>query len=233
VPYDVAWDLQRRLRDARIAGTGGDVLLTLEHDPVLTAGRRAHEEHLRLPRERLEELGFQLRAVERGGDWTYHGPGQLVAYPIVGLRARRLKVTGLVRALEAAMAEVVRGALVDAGVDPDAAGLELGRLEGFPGCWAFRPDGSRAKLGAVGVHIRRGVSLHGLALNLDPEPWGFDRIVPCGLADEVTSLARLTAELGGERAGVPTLAEAAARLADALPAAWSAHQDRGSISSKA
>ena len=199
---------------------------------MLTAGRRSHEQHLRLPRPELEALGFQLRAIERGGDWTYHGPGQLVAYPIVALRGWRLKVTGLVRGLEAAMAEVVRGALVAAGADPAAAGLELGRLKGFPGCWVFRADGSRAKVGAVGVHIRRGVSLHGLALNLDPEPWGFDRIVPCGLADEVTSLARLTDELGGDRSGLPTLAEAADRMAAALPSAWSAHQVAGSTSSK-
>lgn len=195
------------------------MLLTLEHDPpVLTAGRRAQEENLRQPREALEALGFQLRAVERGGDWTYHGPGQLVGYPIVALRGRSLKVRGLVRGLEAAMAEVVERCLRAAGADPSS--LRLGRLDGFPGCWVFRPDGGRAKVGAVGVHIRRGVSLHGLALNLDPRPWGFDRIVPCGLADEVTSVARLAAELGGDPAGLPALEPVAELLASALPRAW-------------
>lgn len=221
--YDSAWSLQRQLRERRINGEGADVLLTLEHEPpVLTAGRRAHEDNLRLPREALEQLGYQIRAVERGGDWTYHGPGQLVAYPIVALRERGLKVTGLVRGLEAAMAEVVRRCLVAADVDVQAAGLRLDWLEGFPGAWVFRADGSRAKVGAVGVHIRRGVSLHGLALNLDPRPWGFDRIVPCGLQNEVTSVARLVCELGGDPARLPSLEEASRLLAVALPEAWAA-----------
>jgi lipoate-protein ligase B len=221
--YDSAWALQRELRDRRITGEGHDVLLTLEHDPpVFTAGRRAHEENLRLPRSQLEELGFQLRAVERGGDWTFHGPGQLVGYPIVGLVDRHLKVTGLVRGLEAAMADVVRACLARAGVDPEAAGLTLGQLKGLPGCWLFRPDGSRAKVGAVGVYIRRFVSLHGLALNLDPRPWGFGRIVPCGLQDEVTSVARLIDELGGDPRALPSMEEAAGLLAAALPPAWAA-----------
>ena len=160
--------------------------------------------------------------MERGGDWTFHGPGQLVGYPIVALRERGLKVTGLVRGLEAAMADVVRACLLRAGADPDAAGLTFDRLKGFPGCWLFRPDGSRAKIGAIGVYIRRFVSLHGLALNMDPCPWGFDRIVPCGLRDEVTSVARVIDELGADPAVAPSLEEAAELLAAALPRAWAA-----------
>jgi lipoyl(octanoyl) transferase len=189
---------------------------------VLTAGRRAHEEHLRAPRADLEADGYQLRAVERGGDWTFHGPGQLVGYPIVGLRDRGLKVTGLVRGLEAAMADLVEAALRAAGVDLAAADVRLDRLQGFPGTWVFGPGDRRAKVGAVGVYIRRGVSMHGLALNLDPEPWGFDRIVPCGLSDDVTSLRRMVESLGGDVERLPTLERAATMLADRLPVAWTA-----------
>jgi len=219
--YDTVWELQRGLRAQRLASEGSDTLLTVEHDPpVLTAGRRAVDTHLRVDRSQLARDGIQVRAVERGGDWTWHGPGQLVAYPIVALKAWNLRVTGFVEGLERAMAEVVRRTL-ERGADPArCAELAIGRRCGFPGTWVRRGDGSRAKLGAVGVHMRRFVSLHGLALNLDPRPWGFDRIVPCGLQDEVSSVARLLEEIGGEPEAVPSVEEAAGWLADLLPRAW-------------
>lgn len=215
--------MQRELREARLAGQGSDVLLTLEHcPPVLTAGRRARPEHLRVSREVLVAAGFQVRAIERGGDWTFHGPGQLVAYPVVALQPRRLKVPALVAGMEAAMAALARHALREAGADPEGAGLALGPLPGFPGCWAFRADQSRAKVGAIGVHVHRGVCIHGLALNVDPVPWGFDRIVPCGLLDEVTSLAKLARELGAARGRLPGLEALATHLAALLPLTWEA-----------
>ncbi len=182
-----------------MAGRGEDVLLTLEHDPpVLTAGRRATDAGL------VDPDRFERRTIERGGEWTYHGPGQLVAYPIVAIRGWGLRVTEFVAGLETAMAALVAEAV---------PGVEVGRRCDFPGAWVRRAGADLAKVGAVGVHFRRFVSLHGLALNVDPDPWGFDAIVPCGLSDEVTSIARL----GGD---VPTIADAADRLAELLPAAW-------------
>lgn len=218
--YDSVWALQRELREARIAGQGADVLLTVEHSPpVLTAGRRATEAGLREPRAALEASGYQLRAIERGGEWTYHGPGQLVGYPIVAIQPRGLKVTRFVAGLEAAMLAVVRRGLLRASVDPSALGIELGRRPGYPGAW-LRRGGRLAKIGAVGVHLRRFVSIHGLALNLDPVPWGFDRIVPCGLSDEITSLRREVTRAGGDEGAVLTVDEAAGWLVEELEAAW-------------
>lgn len=208
IGYDEAWALQRRLHEDRLAGRGHDTLLTLEHRPgVLTAGRRALDGNLRTPRAALEAAGVQLRAVERGGDWTWHGPGQLVAYPIVALTGWDLKVPAFVDGLESAMATLAQRAI-------DAAGLPLtaGRRCGYPGLWAV---GERfVKLGAVGVHVRRFVTLHGLALNLDPQPWGFEHIVPCGLLDETSSLARIGA------GPLPSVEEAGSELADLLPRLW-------------
>ena len=206
VDYDTAWRLQRELREERLAGRGRDVLLTLEHDPpVLTAGRRATPAGLR------NAEGIQQRTIERGGEWTYHGPGQLVGYPIVALGGWKLRVTDFVAGLETAMAVIARRARLD--------GVIVGRRCGFPGAWTSGPAGV-AKLGAVGVHVRRFVSLHGLALNLDPEPWGFDRIVPCGLAEEVLSVRRLIARYDGDETATPTVSEGAAMVAELLPAAW-------------
>ncbi|MCP4867727.1 MAG: lipoyl(octanoyl) transferase LipB [Proteobacteria bacterium] len=212
VGYDTAWALQQELRAERIEGRGHDVLLTLEHDPpVLTAGRRATPEGLR------DADGMQQRTVERGGEWTYHGPGQLVGYPIVAIGGWKLRVTDFVAGLETAMATIARRSMERSGAALD--GVVIGRRCGFPGAWTHGPRGA-AKLGAVGVHFRRFVSMHGLALNLDPDPWGFDRIVPCGLSDEVLSVRRLIARYDGDEAAVPNVEEAAGWLAELLPQAW-------------
>ncbi len=206
LPYAEALALQRRLHAERLAGEGEDVLLTLEHRPgVLTGGRRAREENIVSSGEALAAAGVERLRIDRGGDWTWHGPGQLVAYPIVRLKGWGLDVPAFVAGLELGMAGIATAAL------PTDAG-RVGRRCGYPGLWIERPSGLE-KLGAVGVHVRRFVSLHGLALNLDPDPWGFDHIVPCGLREPVTSIARL----GGQ---VPSVEEAADRLADLLPAAW-------------
>jgi lipoate-protein ligase B len=200
--YAEVWALQRELRGQRQRGEVPDLVLTVEHGPVLTAGRRARPEHLLLDTRALHLRGVAVHWIERGGDWTWHGPGQLVAYPIVSLPARGLRIPDFVAALEGAMRRVA---------ERIAEGeVEFVRQPEHPGLWARR-DGMVRKVGAVGVHVERGVTAHGLALNLDPHPWGFDFIRPCGLdAQFTTSLARLLGR------AVPAVADAAPWLADAL-----------------
>ena len=220
VDYDVVLALQQALREDLLAGRGEDVLLTLEHGPVLTGGRRSVASDLLVPRDELARRGILLRKIERGGSWTWHGPGQLVAYPIVALSHWGIRVPDFVAGLESAMLELTEWALAEAGLDLESRGWKLGRRCGFPGAWLRRPSGSFAKIGAVGLHFRRFVSIHGLAWNLDPEPWGFALIQPCGLTDEVTSVRRLCDELGGAAARLPSRVEAGHQLAVMLPLWW-------------
>ena len=180
VPYPEAHALQERLVEARKAGAIGDVLLMLEHPPVVTLGRAAKEKHLLLPREELERRGYDVHEIGRGGDVTLHGPGQLVGYPIVDLKPDRQDVRKYVYDLEETMIQV-------------AAHYRLtgGRIQGLNGAWI----GDR-KVGAVGVRISRWVTMHGFALNVNTDLGLFDVIVPCGIQDrEVTSIAR---EIGRE-----------------------------------
>jgi lipoyl(octanoyl) transferase len=179
-PYREVWALQKELASARAEGRIGDRLLLVEHPAVLTLGRHADEGHVRAQPDELAARGIELIRVERGGEVTYHGPGQLVAYPIIALSRRGLFVRPLVRALEAAM------------VDTCAAfGVAAARREGHPGCW-IEPDGPRArKIGALGIRIERGVTYHGIALNVDPDLADFDLIDACGMPDVVSaSIAR-------------------------------------------
>jgi lipoate-protein ligase B len=214
--WDEAHRRQLELRAERLQGQGADTLLTVEHPPVLTAGRRADPADLLGTVEELEAEGIAVRRAERGGSWTWHGPGQLVAYPIVRLPGWGLTVPDFVAGLELAMVELTRRALERCGADP----LEAGRRCGYPGAWITR-DGRPAKVGAVGVHVRRFVSLHGLAWNLDLDPWGFDRIVPCGLHGvETTSVRRLVVERGGDPERLPTVGDSASALAELLPTIW-------------
>jgi len=218
--YAETWALQRALREEIKSAPQDhpDIVLTVEHPPVLTAGRRARDSNLLHSIDELAVLGVAVHRIDRGGDWTYHGPGQVVVYPIVSLRRRRLSVKGHVAALEDAMIETAVRALAAAGVRD----VEVVRRCGAPGAWVRRPDGSEGKVGAVGVHVSRGVTLHGLALNLDPDPWGFGWIVPCGLVgEETTSLAALVRERGGDTAGLPSPDRAADWLVDALKSAMS------------
>jgi lipoate-protein ligase B len=170
VPYRLAWELQKRLVAARADEAIGDQLLLLEHPAVLTLGRHADERHVLAPPDLLAERGIEVLRVERGGEVTYHGPGQLVAYPILGLSRRGLLVRPLVRALEAAMVATCA-----------AAGVVAARREGHPGCWC-EPDGvAPRKIGALGLRVERGVSYHGIALNVAPDLADFDLIDPCGM----------------------------------------------------
>jgi lipoyl(octanoyl) transferase len=184
VAYRDAWQLQKTLVDRRVTAEIADRLLLLEHDAVLTLGRQADESHvLASPRE-LRRRGIELIRVERGGEVTYHGPGQLVAYPILRLGDRGLLVRPLVHALEEAMIETCA-----------SYGVEATRRDGHPGCW-IAADRGRAprKIGALGVRIERGISYHGIALNVAPDLRDFDLIDPCGVPGLVsTSIAE---ELG-------------------------------------
>ena len=212
--YRDAWDLQHRLVSARAAGLIGDQLLLLEHEPVLTLGRHSDPSHVVASPTVLASRGIELIETERGGEVTYHGPGQLTGYIIVKLSDRGLLPRSLVRALEAALA----GACAEMGV---AAGPK----PGYPGCWCG--DGSR-KIGAVGVRIERGVSYHGVALNVTASLADFELIDACGMPGvESTSIDRelgLASEPSTDSVGAAATAFAtalaralAAPLAGALP----------------
>jgi lipoyl(octanoyl) transferase len=178
VAYVPTWELQDELAEQRRSRRIGDRLLLLEHFPVYTIGRAGDEANLLASPDRLRQLGAEFHRIDRGGDVTFHGPGQLVAYPIVELRDP-LDLRRYVRSLEAAVIATA-----------SAFGVSAERLDGLTGVWV---DGTR-KLAAIGVRVRRGVTTHGLALNVNTDLRWFVEMIPCGIADkEVTSLAR---ELG-------------------------------------
>ena len=207
VDYHEALALQKRLVAERAAGRIGDRLLLLEHPPVLTLGRNSDPAHILADPATLAARGIEVVRVERGGEVTYHGPGQLVAYPIIGLTERGLMIRPLVRALEEALAATCR-----------AHGVSAGRREGHPGCWCD-PDGADPrKIGALGLRVERGVTYHGIALNVTVDLADFELIDPCGMPG-VTSTS-IAAELGQPDAA-PTTASverAAAIFARALAA---------------
>jgi lipoyl(octanoyl) transferase len=176
VPYEEAWALQRELHAAVVAGTARDTLLLLEHPPVYTAGKRTE------PHERPFD-GTPVIDVDRGGKITWHGPGQLVGYPIVRL-ADPVDVVAHVRRLEAALIDVCAG-----------LGLATERVEGRSGVWVRADErGPDRKIAAIGVRVARGVTMHGFALNCDPDMSAFANMIPCGIVD--AGAGSLSAELG-------------------------------------
>jgi lipoyl(octanoyl) transferase len=176
VPYGRGLELQERLVAERQKGAVGDQLLLLEHEPVFTLGRNARAENVLYPAELLRQRGFDVHETGRGGDVTYHGPGQIVGYPILDLSPDRRDVHRYVRDLE----EVMVRTCADYGV-------EAGRIAGLTGTWV-----GREKIGAIGVRISRWVTSHGFALNVSTDLAAFELIVPCGIRDKgVTSLERL------------------------------------------
>jgi lipoyl(octanoyl) transferase len=203
VRYSQAHALQERLLDARLRGEVPDTLLLLEHDPVITLGRGAHGENVLAPRGRLATLGVDVIETGRGGDVTYHGPGQLVAYPIFDLRPDRCDVRRYVRDLARVMVELAARYRVDATFlegDPKLVGVWAD--EASPLRWPGDPRGDSAttratraaKLGAIGVRISRWVTMHGFAFNVTTDLSGFALIRPCGISQYgVTSLAALGA----------------------------------------
>ena len=192
VPYEEARDTQKRLEAARQAGEIPDVLLLLEHPPVYTKGRRSTPDELPMGEDWYRMQGIEVCETDRGGRVTYHGIGQIVAYPIVSLHAYGDDVHLYVRNLE----RVMIGALAEHGV-------EAGLREGLTGVWV-----DERKIGSIGVHVNRGVTTHGLAVNVNNDLQPFEWVVPCGIDHcQVTSLSK---EHGAEQdfdAFVATIAE--------------------------
>ena len=200
VPYQEAWDEQRRVLDGVADGSQPDTVLLLEHPPTYTAGRRTR------PADRPQD-GTPVVDVDRGGEITWHGPGQLVGYPIIRLR-EPIDVVEHVRRLEALLMDVCA-----------ELGLETMRVEGRTGVWvpADSPlQGTRPerKVAAIGVRVSRGITMHGFAINCDCDLSWFDRIVPCGITD--AGVTSLTAELGRTITVTDVFPLVEARLADGL-----------------
>ena len=187
IRYGEALDLQKRLVEARKAGSIPDQLLLLQHPPVITLGVRSRDDrsHVLATPDALEREGVELFETGRGGDVTFHGPGQLVGYPILDLRPDRLDVHRYVRDLEEVMIRMAA-----------SFGVVAGRQPGLTGAWVAVPglDGgsSADKLAAIGVRIARWITSHGFAFNVNTDLGGFGLIVPCGISDKgVTSLQKL------------------------------------------
>lgn len=176
VPYEAAHAVQLGVREAMLRGElGRDVLLLLEHEPTVTLGRGTRTASLPLAVEELRRRGQTVVEVERGGDVTWHGPGQLVGYPVMDLTRHRQDLHWYLRELEAALIDGLA-----------ALGIGAGRNRGYTGVWT-----EGRKIASIGVHVRRWVTLHGFALNVTNDLSGFGLIVPCGIAGvEMTSVAR-------------------------------------------
>lgn len=187
VAYAEAWDLQKRLQARLVANKRSDepqlldhVMLLLEHPPVFTLGKSGDRSHLLATDTELASAGAEFVQIDRGGDITYHGPGQLVGYPILDLDRYYTDIHRYLRDLE----EVIIGVCA-------ALGLATGRVDGRTGVWVTAPPGQERKICAMGIRCSRWVTMHGFALNVDTDPQHFDMIVPCGIADRgVTSLVQ-------------------------------------------
>ncbi|MGA2196302.1 MAG: lipoyl(octanoyl) transferase LipB [Bryobacteraceae bacterium] len=175
VDYPQALELQQQLAGQRKRGAAGDHLLLLEHPHVITLGRNGHLQNLLASDEILSRAGISFYPTDRGGDVTYHGPGQLVGYPILDLRDWKRDVGAYVRALEQSLIDTLA-----------EFGIQAGRIPTLTGVWV----GDR-KIAAIGVHLSRWVTSHGFALNVNTDLSYFQYIVPCGLTKPVTSMARL------------------------------------------
>ncbi|MBP1741026.1 MAG: octanoate-[acyl-carrier-protein]-protein-N-octan oyltransferase [Deltaproteobacteria bacterium] len=176
IAYQEAWELQHRIHEAKQAGMPADVLLLLEHPHVFTLGKNAKKENILVPDTVLREQGIECVSIERGGDVTYHGPGQLVGYPIFFLEALKLRVVDFVGRLEEVMIRVL-----------NSYGLPAHRRPVNRGVWV-----KESKLGFVGIALRRGITLHGFALNVAPKLSYYNMIYSCGLKGvEIVSLSSL------------------------------------------
>ena len=175
IGFSEALGIQSKIASERKQGLGVDRLLFVEHPHVITIGRNGHEENLLAKEATLRRAGIELHETDRGGDVTYHGPGQIVAYPIMDLREWKRDVGAFVRAIE----QVLIDTLADFGIDAR-------RIAGLTGVWT-----DAGKIAAIGVHLSRWVSTHGWALNVSTDLEYFQYIVPCGLSRPVTSMAAL------------------------------------------
>ena len=186
VPYREAWDMQLRLAERRGAGEIDDVLMLLEHPPVYSRGRRSKPEELPMGASWYETQGIEVIDTDRGGLVTYHGPGQLVAYPIVDLAPMGGDVHEYVRGLE----RVMIGSLAEHGVGAQT-------IEGLTGVWTEGPPpgpgvaDAAKKIGSIGIHVSKGITTHGLAVNVDNDLQPFEWVVPCGIQGvAMTSIAQ-------------------------------------------
>jgi lipoyl(octanoyl) transferase len=196
VPYGQALELQRQIARARIAGTiGEDVLLLVEHPPVVTLGRSSKERHLLASPQLLAARGVELFEVERGGDVTFHGPGQLVGYPIIDLKRHKQDLHWYLRQVEQALIE----ALGEVGVVGE-------RNVGYTGVWT---EGQKRKIASIGVHARDWVTWHGFALNVSTDLSYFDLMVPCGI--QSVTMTSTDCELGDARVSMDEVASSVAR----------------------
>jgi lipoyl(octanoyl) transferase len=190
MPNPILWDLgtkeyseclklQHHIHGARVKGLLPDTLLLVEHPHVLTFGRRANEENVLVSESALQQMGVTCVHIERGGDVTFHGPGQLVSYPIFGLKKKGIAVLDFVERLEEVMIRVLKDCGIEGERDPRNRGVWVGNR----------------KIGFVGIAVKKGVSFHGLALNVNPDFQYFQLIHPCGLKNvQVDSMARLLKE---------------------------------------
>lgn len=189
-PYEEVWDLQKQTQHALIAGTGPEAIFLCQHPPTITLGKSAKRTHILVDESVLAAHGVSLFEVERGGDVTFHGPGQAVAYPIVDLRRRRKDVDWYMRLLEQAIIDTCR-----------EFGVDGARIAGKTGVWVLDRKGQAPrKIASLGVRISRWCTLHGVALNVGSEPQqlsleqGFSFINPCGLGTvQITSVAQESA----------------------------------------
>jgi lipoyl(octanoyl) transferase len=196
IGYAEAYALQQRVVAARKAGAIEDVLLLCEHPHVITQGRNGKREHLLVSESVLRQKGVEYYETSRGGDITYHGPGQIVGYPILNLGAIRRDVVWYVRTLEEAMIRATA-----------EFGITAQRLAGKTGIWT-RAGNSEEKLAAIGVHISRWVTSHGFAYNVSTDLRNFDLIVPCGIADrKATSLEKLLGRNVEQKEVAPRIAK--------------------------
>jgi lipoate-protein ligase B len=174
--YDAAYDIQLRLHGLRQAGEVPDTVLALEHPPCITVGRAGRRESILASEEKLRAAGLTVHATNRGGDVTYHGPGQLVLYPIVALDGYGRDVHAHACRLEQVLIDTLA-----------SFGVEGKRRKEYPGVWT-----AQGKIGALGLRVHRWVTMHGVALNVSPDMSYFSLIVPCGIEDEeVTSLVQI------------------------------------------
>ncbi len=196
IGYAEAWTLQKRAVAARKAGVIDDVLLLCEHPHVITQGRNGKRENLLASEHVLRQKGVEFHTTDRGGDITYHGPGQIVGYPILNLGAIRRDVVWYVRMLEEAMIQATA-----------EFGVAAERVAGKTGIWV-KNGNAEEKLAAIGVHISRWVTSHGFAYNVSTDLRNFDLIVPCGIADrKATSLEKLLGRNVEEKEVAPRIAK--------------------------
>jgi lipoyl(octanoyl) transferase len=207
VEYDTAHRLQKRLVDERVAGAIPDQLLLLEHPAVLTLGRNSDPAHILATPDQLAARGIAVHRVERGGEVTYHGPGQLVAYPIMALAPRGLLLRPMVRALEAALIATCA-----------SFGVQAARRDGHPGCWCDPEGTAPRKIGALGLRVERGVTYHGIALNVSVDLADFDLIDPCGMPGVVST--SIDAELAGPDSTAGTTTASVERAARSFAPAF-------------